>query len=60
MTHNPRRDDIEVAVLYLRMPSKLHAWSSHQFTKLFDTKAQAMGVSLFDFSWMADVIFKGF
>lgn len=35
-------------------------WPSRQFTKFFEGKTQAMGMSSFEFSWMGDSRFKGF
>lgn len=42
--------DIELAALYIKMPSRVHTWPSRQFTKLFEGKTQAMDMSLFEFS----------
>lgn len=43
---------IELAVLYLRLPSFEHSMALSLFRKLFDSKATAMGISLFDYTWM--------
>lgn len=50
---------IELAVLYLKLPSFAHNWALSRFRTLFDSKALDMGISPFDHIWLANAIHQG-
>ena len=59
---NSRKDyfrHIELAVLYLKLPSLAHNWAFTRFTTLFNLKATAMGISDFDYNWLGNLTYRG-
>ena len=53
-------EDIQLALLYVKIPSKLHAGISRQFMRIFDDKIEAMGMPKYDISWLGNSRFRGF